>query len=156
MKKYFLLGAIIFKVIFLSACQIVENFIIINASENMIDVEYSIKDPVKMMQHGKRKFLPEVKSLANGKGWFNQRKWKKMLPSQYTFDAGERKFRMKLNPKEEIIIERRDSYYIEKDGEKAISLKTLKIKDNGKEIYFVNSKSILEEFKKNDFQIIYK
>lgn len=153
MKKYFLFGAVIFTVIFLSSCQLMENFTIINASENVIEVEYSVKDPV-MMPHGK--FLPEIKSLADRKGWFNQKEWKKMSSSQYTFDAGERKFRMKLNPKEEMIIDRTDSYYIEKDGEKAIGLKNLKIKDNGKEIYFVNSKSILEEFKKNDFQIIYK
>jgi MFS superfamily sulfate permease-like transporter len=79
-----------------------------------------------------------------------------MSDARYNFDNGGRKFTLKINPKEAVIIESKDSYYIDRDGEKAIDLIDLRIKDNGKEIYFENSKRLLEEFKKNDFEITYK
>ena len=74
----------------------------------------------------------------------------------YQFDNSENKFTLKINPKEAVTVESKDTYDIDTNGAEAINLLSLRIKDNGKEIYFENSERLLEEFKKNDFEIEYK
>lgn len=152
MKKLFLFTIVVCSAFFLSACQIYKNFVVRNASDSEITLEYTLREA--FLRQGDI-VKPKVESTENFL-WFPQRKWIPMSDARYNFDNGGRKFTLKINPKEAVIIESKDSYYIDRDGEKAIDLIDLRIKDNGKEIYFENSKRLLEEFKKNDFEITYK
>jgi len=98
---------------------------------------------------------PKVESTEKS-SWFAPKEWIPMSEDHYHFDKGENKFTLKINPNEAVAIESKDTYFIDKNGAEAINLLNLRIKDNGKEIYFENGERLLEEFKKNDFEIEYK
>ena len=131
-----------------------QDFVIVNASDNTIEIEYVIKESGMLPQENL--FLPQTITLVDWGKWFGRKNWQPKLPEEYDFVDSERKFRVKLKPKEVLLIEREDSFFIKEDGEHGYDLKDLRIRDNGKEIYFENSKRLLEEFKSSDFAIIYK
>lgn len=131
-----------------------QDFVIVNDSDNTIEIEYAIKDSGMMPQEDL--FLPQTTTLANWRKWFRRREWQPKPPAEYDFVDNEGKFKVKLKPKEVLLIEREDSFFINEDSENGYDLRDLRIRDDGKEIYFENSKRLLEEFKNNEFAIIYK
>lgn len=155
MKTLILFVSITYALVFLSACSLIQNFLIVNSSNEEIEIEYELKDSA--FEYGKSIYMPERTSESNLNTWrIFQEEWEKMPTEQYTFDKNTKVFKVKLKPFEVVKIETQNPMYIEKYGDKYVDLKTLKIKGSNKEIYFEDSKKLLVEFKKNDFQITYK
>ncbi|HXG83554.1 MAG TPA: hypothetical protein VNI84_05940 [Pyrinomonadaceae bacterium] len=155
MRSFVLFGLIICSLVFLSACTLIQNFMVVNSSGEEIEIEYELKDSA--FEYGKSIFLPERTSISNFTTWrIFQKEWEKMPTEQYSFDKNTKIFKVKIKPYEVVKIAWADPSHIRESGDKTIDLKTLRINGNNKEIYFENSKKLLEEFKKNDFQIIYR
>lgn len=99
---------------------------------------------------------PLMMSAAKRNSWFNRNDWEQMPEDRYTVDYKAKKGAIKIKPQEAVMIHKeRDNSDI-KEIEKNFDLKNLRIKENGKEIYFEDSKRLFEEFTKNDFEITYK
>jgi hypothetical protein len=154
MRKLFLFIITVCLSFLLSACQVYQNFVVINSSENEIEIEYTLRKTGLPPEESL--FLPQRTSLENWNSRFGKKDWEEMSNDRFRYEAIERKFFVKLNPKEVVLIEQEDSFDMDKQKEKSFDLIDLRIKDNGKELYFENGRRLFEEFEKNDFQIIYK
>ncbi len=149
MRRIIIFGLTVCAISVISACTLIQNLMIVNSSDEEIDVQYELKDSSN--------FLPETTSESNFNTWkFLQKDWDKMPTEQYNLDERNKTVKVKIKPHEVVKIGSGDPYYFEKNDYNHFNLKTLKIKGNNKEIYFENSSKLLDEFKKNDFQIIYK
>src|SRR4051812_41899425 len=103
MKRFFLSGLIICSLIFLSACSLIQNFMVVNSSNEEIEVEYELKDSA--FEYGKSILLPERTSLNNFNAWrVFQKEWEKMPTEQYTFDKNTKIFKVRVKPYEVIKI----------------------------------------------------
>lgn len=147
MKKIILFFTIVYSVIFLLACTIHKKFVVKNESDRKITLEYQVKEGSF--------FPPEIDSSDKSK-WFTPKEWIPMSADKFNFDEKEGKYTFTLNPKEEVAIESEDVRDIDKEGAKSFDLISLRIIDNGKEIYFDNSERLFNEFKDNDFEMKYK
>lgn len=147
MKKIILFFTIACSVIFLLACTIHKKFVVKNESDRKITLEYRVKEG--------NFFPPEIDTSDKSK-WFTPKDWTRMSADKFQFDEKEGKCTVTLNPKEEIAVESEDVRDIDKEGAESFDLISLRIIDNGKEIYFDNSERLFNEFKDNDFEIKYK
>jgi hypothetical protein len=155
MKRFFLFGLICCPLIFLAACQHIQNFMIVNNSGEEIQVQYELKDSAFL--GGKSEIIPEITTVNNLNAWrLLQKTWEKMPGEQYSFDKATKTFKVKVKPYHVISIGWADPYFLGKEGEKYFDIKYLKISGENKELLFENSQKLLIEFQKDDYQITYK
>lgn len=147
MKKIIFFITIVCSVIFFAACTIHKKFVVKNEADRKIILEYRIKEG--------NFFPPEIDSSDKSK-WFTPKDWTPMSVDKFQFDEKEGKYTVILHPKEEIAVESEDIRDIEQEGAESFDLISLRIIDNGKEIYFENTERLFNEFKENDFEIKYK
>ena len=148
MKRLLLSGLISSLLVFFSACTLIQNLMVVNSSDENIEIQYETKD---------RTFLPEITSESNLNNWrFFQKDWDKMPIEQYSFSEHKKSVTVKIKPHEVVKVGWGDPYYFDKGDYNYFALKTLKIKGNNKEVYFENSSKLLNEFRENDYQIIYR
>jgi hypothetical protein len=154
MRTFFLITSLICLSFILSGCTIRKPFVIRNESDKEIIVEYTMKasDSNGYVNVIKPLMMP----VAKRKSWFNNNDWEQMPEECFTFDYKERKGTIRIKSQEAVSIYEVEYSSNIKELKKDFDLIDLKIKDNGKEIYFENSERLFEEFIKNDFEIIYK
>ncbi len=149
MKKIIWFVLIICSAVFLFACTLIQNLMVVNSSDEEIEVLYEKKDFSV--------YPLEVTSESNFNKWgVFQKDWDKMPTEQYSFSEDKKTVKVKMKSREVVKVGWGDPYYFKKGDDSHLNLKTLKIKGNNKKVYFENSAKLLNEFKKNDYQIIYR
>lgn len=103
MKKSILLvfAAIVASV--LSACSNSVNFVLINESDSVLEVEYTFVNYYS---------TPSKMSLTEWNKWFGEKQWREVPQSEYQFDVETRKLKTKIVPNEAVkILSAHDSMY---------------------------------------------
>jgi hypothetical protein len=149
MKREFSLVLIISAVYLLTACTLIQDLIVVNSSDEEIEIQYELKQW--------ERFHPEITSVGNLNAWkILQKDWDKMPGEQFGFDEKAKTFKVKVKPRQAVKIGWGDPYHLEKEDDYHFNFQTLKIKGDNKEIYFETSSKLLDEFRKNDFRIVYR
>lgn len=90
----------------LTACSYVTNFVIINATDQAVELRYRIKDsprdPVEMAGAPRKTAAEKV-----GDG---DSDWRLLAPGEYTLDAGARVITVRLMPHEAVMVARLTNY----------------------------------------------
>lgn len=149
MKSFFYFALLVCSLVFLSSCTLIKYFIVVNSSDEDIEIQYETKKPSD---------LPlEVTTESNldALGFF-QKAWDRLPIEQYNLSEDKRIVKVRLKPHQAVKIGSGDPYYLNKGDDSYFDLKTLEIKGKNKEIYFENSLKLLNEFRKKDYQITYK
>lgn len=139
-KKLILFGLFLYSTLFLSGCQLLSDFVIVNDSSDYIEIIYEVKDP------GYKSLTPlyiTSKEFNN-----NEDNWQTVPQERYeTVDTGTVK--VKLAPNEVLRIEYVNVNRFEKNPDKEFNTKSLRITDKNSSIY-LEGKQVLEQFKPED------
>jgi hypothetical protein len=150
MKKCFLIFSFLLCINLFTACSATVSFIVVNDTDEEITLEYSLNE--QGLPPNKSIFGPLVAKVSGKLSW-DADDWSPMDKNLYVYSDG--KFTLKVSPKEAVKILTDDDYRV-REGVKKFAVNDLKIRGDGKEVYFQNSKRLFEEFNLNDFKIIYR
>src|SRR5882762_8438744 len=95
MRRYLILPALACLLLF-SACSYISNFVVVNESENPVDVRYKIKDsPYEVFQ-----LVPEPAKAPATEFGTSDNQWTVLKSGDYRLDNQTRTITVKLQPRE--------------------------------------------------------
>ncbi|HEX8638955.1 MAG TPA: hypothetical protein VF692_12880 [Pyrinomonadaceae bacterium] len=116
MKKIFLLCLVVCSTLILSGCSFRADFVVINNSQDFIDVSYEINDSMPP------KFA-NIEAFDNSNGT----EWRELPQDRYKIDDQKRMVEVKLASNEALRIESVDAARIKTNPYSELSIQTLKI-----------------------------
>lgn len=153
MKKLLLLNLIITMVLISSACSYSVNFVVLNHSNEQIEVEYTLKNPGLDGES-----TPFKMSQDEWNRWFGESKWRQISQDEYRFNTETKKITVKAAPNEVVrILSMSDGIYFVENYEH-FQVTNIKISGkNGTIIYEGNQ--LYKQFEEKNYTnrfIIYK
>ena len=91
MKRFFAMCLITITCLITSACSYRINFVVINKSNSVLEVEYTVVH---------RDSNPSKMSLDVWDKWFGEKQWQEISQEEYQFDAETEKFKVNVAPNE--------------------------------------------------------
>jgi hypothetical protein len=138
-------------VVFFCACSTMEDFIIVNDSSGILQVEYKLKKNKLDIEKPKKISAEKLKS--------REKEWQELPPDQYQIDNETRVIKVKLAPNEALLIEREINYRgHEKESEgEFLQIESLSLQ-GAKGIARFEGRQALTQFKENngDYLIVYR
>lgn len=132
MKKYFPIVAVICSIFFFLGCVISKNLIVLNSSDEEIEIQYELK--------GLTYFQAKIINESDLNSWSPFKKDFEEIPAnRYSLNEMNKIVTVKVKPHEAVEIENEDLHYLRLEHSERFNLKNLKIKGKNKEIYFENS-----------------
>lgn len=102
--KAFLVCLLGFSVLALTACSYSTNFVVVNASNNPIEVRYTLNPPVNPVAPSRLAEVPSVKPISQ---LDRQIPWQELPTTRFTFDPSTRTAVISLMPGEGLRVEQR-------------------------------------------------
>lgn|GEM_PF-3645108 len=128
------------------SCSYSVDFVVINSSDAMVDLEYEVSSQIEKPDNPTTK--PLKMNLKNWNSWFGEKKWQEISSNEYEFDSQSRKYKLKLQPNEAIrIMQENDGRVYFYNEELGFNIISLRINGRYGEVIY-QGKQLLNQFEK--------
>jgi len=143
--KYFLAFTIIILTLLMSACSYITPFVVINSSENQLEIYYELK-PSGMMPHENVRKPSVISVQEYNSGNFQ---WRELPPDKFEVDSAKGIIKAFIQPNEVLQIESEDSIGVEEKPGEHFDIKKLSLNGTSGLITYEGDQ-IYKQFKREE------